>query len=230
MPAKVAIVVDPAVEPSEGPPGAVRSPQPEVSLDDVRTDAYAEVLHDEPLQLVIAAMLHLDGLPAQYRPPSVQRAVDLLERAAERLRQLIHAMSVPGDHDPLPAAVRSATDALLGGRGVRFEHRGDTAVPLSAPATRAAREILVAALSDLRSRVSISVVTLDVRTVDATVVITLGDDGGDRLPPTPRGAVATPADLRARAAEVGGTLDVGAGSGLTLTLPADVDGPVPATS
>lgn len=199
------------------------------SLAERRLDTFAQVLHDEPLQLVIAAMLHLDGLPPQYRSPSLQSAVDLLERAAKHLRQLVQAMSLPDPNDPLTAAVRRAIDALMGGRDVRLECTGEAQVPLSRTADQAARAILFSALSDTRTRASVSTVVLDQRTVGSDVVITLDDDGGDRLQATPRPGPPSLADLRAEAAAVGGTLDAGPGSVVTLTLPREAHHTDPTT-
>lgn len=205
------------------PAGITMEPAPAghpSTLDDIRVDTYAHVLHDEPLQLVIAAMLRLEGVPAQYRLPAVTRSIELLERTVERQRHLVHAMGIAAAGDTLATVVRRDATALLDGRGARIDITGAVDTRLDAPVEKAARDILFAALCQIRLRGTVTEVRLDLRAVDGHLVLTLGDDGHGRidhaLQPAPPGV----ADLRAHAAAVGGTLDVGPGTTLTLTLPA----------
>lgn len=208
--------------------GADADPTPEpgdatttrLTLDELRLDTYAQILHDEPLQLVIAAMLRLDAVPAQYRLPAVTRSVELLERAVDRQRHLVHAMGAPDDDDSIADVVGRDAAALLAGRQVRLDITDDSGLRLPVRLEEAARAILFAGLCDIRLRTTLTTVHLDVRVEAGDLVITLDDDGDGALPPGPRPAPPGLADLRAHAAAVGGTLDVGPGTTLTLTLPA----------
>lgn len=191
-----------------------------LGLDDLRLDTYAQILHDEPLQLVIAAMLRLDAVPAQYRLPALTRSVELLERTVDRQRHLVHAMGAPDADDSIAVVVGRDAAALLAGRQVRIAVTDRSGLRLSARLERAARDILFAALCEIRLRSTLTAVHLDLHADAGALVVTLEDDGDGSVPPGPRPAPPGLADLRVHAAAVGGTLDIGPGNTLTLTLPA----------
>lgn len=194
-----------------------------VELSDLRADTFAQILHDEPLQLVIAAMLNLDGMPPQYRLPVVTRSVDLLERAVDRQRQLVHAMGMPGQDDDVTVRFRRDARALLHGRTVTVEITGDD-VPRLDPAIEAAvRDILFAALAGIRQSATVATVRLAIRADSDQVAFALTDDSAGRLPPAPWVTVPGLGDLQSRLAAVGGTLDTG--PGLVFTLPVGVVAP-----
>ena len=84
----------------------------------------AEVIHDEPIQLIVAALLRVDLLHAH----SVGDAADqldeiatLLESSVDRLRRLIVALSPPDLSDGLGSALRVLADGIFVDASTQFQ-------------------------------------------------------------------------------------------------------------
>lgn len=186
----------------------------------------AEAVHDEPLQLVVAAILRLDGLQAQLPPElaePVEHVVSLLEQTIERLRNLVVALSPPDLRDGLAASVRALADGLFMGTATEVEVEGPVLLPLEPEIETGAFRVLREALVNVRKHARADRVFVRLTEVDDTVVLEVVDDGvgGARASTEPGHLGMT--SMVARAESLGGSLTVdspaGGGTRVSLVVP-----------
>ena len=128
----------------------------------------AEAVHDDPLQLVVAALLRIDDLQLRIQlPPADGTALDqittLLEQAVDRLRKLIVAMTPLDVTDGLGVALLGLASGIFVGTPTSVAVTGPTHVQLSVQATTAAYRIMREALVNARKHACASQVVLAVR-------------------------------------------------------------------
>jgi PAS domain S-box-containing protein len=189
----------------------------------------AEAVHDDPLQLVVAALLRIDDLQLRIRlPPAEGAALDhiatLLEQSVDRLRKLIVAMTPLDVSDGLGVALHGLASGIFVGTATAVDVRGPTHVHLSLQATTAAYRIMREALVNARKHAGAAHVVLTLQEDADSVVLTLTDDGAgaDSLESGPGHlGIAT---MRARAQADGADLTIdsrlGAGTRVSLRIPA----------
>jgi PAS domain S-box-containing protein len=193
----------------------------------------AEAVHDDPLQLVVAALLRIDDLQLRIRlPPAEGAALDhiatLLEQSVDRLRKLIVAMTPLDVSDGLGVALHGLASGIFVGTATSVDVKGPTHVHLSVQATTAAYRIMREALVNARKHAGATHVVLTLHEDPEGVLLTLTDDGAgtDSLESGPGHlGIAT---MRARAQADGADLTIdsrpGAGTRVSLRIPA---GPAP---
>jgi signal transduction histidine kinase len=185
----------------------------------------AESIHDEPIQLIVAAAMRIDTL--RMTTPGndddeMNRLATLLETSVDWLRNMIHVdLSPPDLTRGIDAALRNLADGIFSGdRPLRIV--GSLEVNLSASATAAAYRILREAMINARKHARAESVTLRVEELDRMVLFSVSDDGvgADDLGGPGHLGLAT---MRARAEAERGQLHVqstpGAGTTIVLTLP-----------
>jgi signal transduction histidine kinase len=186
----------------------------------------AEVIHDEPIQLIVAAILRIDLLHASSTGQDAEQLDEiatLLEMAVGRLRRLIEALSPPDLTDGLGGALRILADGIFVEATTQFRITGPMHVQLAPPAEEAVFRIFREAMVNARKHSSASNVTLHLDRRDDALLVTLTDDGigADGLD-ADLGHVGT-ATMRARAKAEGGQLRIvsepGVGTTVELTLP-----------
>jgi signal transduction histidine kinase len=202
------------------------------SLETRERSLLAEVIHDEPIQLIVAAILRIDLLSARSigtgpdaAPESAEldRIATLLEGSVDRLRRLIVAMTPPDLTDGLGAALRDLAGGIFVGTTTRFRVDGPMHLRIAIPAKETAFRILREALVNARKHARAGLVTLRLDQYEEECVLTLTDDGigSDSLDVVP-GHLGM-ATMRARANAEGGTLRFdstpGLGTTVELTLP-----------
>jgi len=189
----------------------------------------AEVIHDEPIQLIVAALLRVDLLHAHSAGDAVDQLDEiatLLESSVDRLRRLIVALSPPDLSDGLGSALRVLADGIFVDASTQFQIIGPLHVHLAASAEETVFRIFREAMVNARKHSSASNVTLHLDTQDAAFVVTLTDDGvgADGLD-LDLGHLGT-ATMRARAKAESGVLRIesrpGRGTIVELTLPSVV--------
>lgn len=185
----------------------------------------AEAIHDDPLQLIVAAITHIDLLSATH--PAAQQKYDLLnsmlESAVDKLRALIVATSPPNFDDGLAAALSRLAAGIFIGTTTCVDVSGPADVPLTTDARLAAYRIVREALINVRKHAAARHTSIEVMATETAVVITVTDDGvGCGRPRSGGGHLGVPA-MRSRARAVGGALRLtsapGAGTTVLLTLP-----------
>ena len=193
----------------------------------------AEAVHDDPLQLVVAALLRIDDLQLRIQlPPAEGAALDhiatLLEQSVDRLRKLIVAMTPLDVSDGLGVALHGLASGIFVGTPTSVDVKGPTHVHLSVQATTAAYRIMREALVNARKHAGATHVVLTLHEDPEGVLLTLTDDGAgtDSLESGPGHlGIAT---MRARAQADGADLTIdsrpGAGTRVSLRIPA---GPAP---
>lgn len=188
----------------------------------------AEAVHDEPLQLLVAAMLRLDALQPQLPPAlsePLEHVIELLQLTVEQLRNLVVALSPPVLGHGLADGLRALAQGIFIGTTTDVEVTGLTHVPLDPDtqtgAFRIVREVLVNARKHARAK---RVVVRLTQEGDA-VVITVADEGlGGARPSTEPGHLGM-TSMSSRAEGMNGTLTVSSppleGTTVTLTLPVE---------
>jgi signal transduction histidine kinase len=191
----------------------------------------AEVIHDEPIQLIVAALLRVDLLHADSvgdQADQLDQIATLLESSVDRLRRLIVALSPPDLSDGLGSALRVLADGIFVDASTQFQITGPLHVHLAPPAEETVFRIFREAMVNVRKHSSASNVMLHLDMRDAVFVATLTDDGvGSNGLDTDLGHLGT-ATMRARAKAEGGVLRIesepGRGTIVELTLPTVVKG------
>jgi signal transduction histidine kinase len=186
----------------------------------------AEVIHDEPIQLIVAAILRVDNLSTRQSTADAEeldRAATLLETAVEGLRNLIAVRLTPADLSiDLGIALRDLVEGIFVGT-VTFRMVGDPQVSLTDAAKGAAYRILREALVNVHQHARAMNVTIRFDERDGMVVFVVTDDGlgADHFE---AGSGHLGLATRARAAAEGGQFQItgvlGEGTTVTLSLPA----------
>ena len=186
----------------------------------------AEAVHDDPMQLIVAAIMGMDNLggtvPADQQQ-ELDRLAGMLESSVGKLRTLIVALTPPDLNDGLGVALRSLADGIFIGTHTRLTVTGPAHVGLPLPTKATAYRILREALVNVRKHAHARNVTLDVTENDASVVVQLTDDGvgAESLDAGPGHMGLT--TMRVRAENEGGVLDIrstpGRGTIVMLSLP-----------
>ena len=188
----------------------------------------AEAIHDEPLQLVVAATMRLDTLTGSLgdRPAETEQVILLLEDAIGQLRTLMTALTPPELTEGLgPALLRLAQAVFVVDSSVTVSLSGHDHVGLSPARQLNVCRILREGLVNARKHARASHIWLTLAEADGLVTATLRDDGvgADELDPRP-GHLGM-ATMLGRAAAEGGHLEIttapGEGTTLVLTVPSD---------
>jgi signal transduction histidine kinase len=142
----------------------------------------AEVLHDEPLQLAVAAMLRLDTFRAQLPDTDpgasvIEAVVAMVESCVAALRTVIGGLTPPDLSDGLGPALRRLADGIFLGTEVKVQVRGSDHVHLEADTAETVYRILREALVNARKHAGPDTVVLDLDEDDVSVVARLSDDG-----------------------------------------------------
>jgi signal transduction histidine kinase len=188
----------------------------------------AEVIHDEPIQLIVAAILRIDLMHSRSTGDDAVRLDEiatLLESSVDRLRRLIVALSPPDLSDGLGGALRALADGIFVDPTTQFHITGEVPVQLPVPAGQAVYRIFREAMVNARKHSSAGNVTLHLDQREHDFVATLTDDGiGSDGLNADLGQHGT-ATMRARARAEGGRLRIesrpGCGTVVELTLPQD---------
>ena len=187
----------------------------------------AEVIHDEPVQLIVAAILRVDSLGRRLSTADgqeLQRAASMLESAVDKLRNLIVIALTPPDlTEGLGFALRDLADGIFSG-STSFDLVGESHVNLTDAAKGTAYRVFREALINVRQHARSKHVTLKLAESNGMVDMMLIDDGvGSETLDAGRGHLGI-ATMRARADAEGGTLRIdstpGVGTTVTLSLPA----------
>ena len=193
----------------------------------------AEVIHDEPIQFIVAAILRIDLMHSHSTGDDavqLDEIATLLESSVDRLRRLIVALSPPDLSDGLGGALRALADGIFVEPTTQFHITGEMQVQLAVPAVQAVYRIFREAMVNARKHSSASNVTLHLDQREAAFVATLTDDGiGSDGLNADLGQLGA-ASMRARAKAEGGHLRIesrpGCGTIVELTLPHDHPGVV----
>lgn len=187
----------------------------------------AEVIHDEPVQLIVAAILRVDSLGRRLSTTDgreMERVATMLELAVDKLRNLIVIALTPPDlTEGLGAALRDLAVGIFAG-SVVFELAGDAHVNLTDAAKGTAYRVFREALINVRQHARSQYVTLRLAERNGMVEMILIDDGvGSESLDAERGHLGI-ATMRARADAEGGVLRIdsapGMGTTVALSLPA----------
>jgi len=198
------------------------------SLETRERSLLAEVIHDEPIQLIVASILRIDLLSTRSGDlasdsAELDQIATLLETSVDRLRRLIVALMPPDLVDGLGVALRDLAGGIFVGTTTLFHTSGRIHMPITVQAMEAAFRIMREALINARKHAHASNVTLRMDHADAVCVLTLTDDGvGCASMDTVPGHLGM-ATMRARANAEGGRLRFdsipGQGTVVELRLP-----------
>jgi signal transduction histidine kinase len=193
----------------------------------------AEVIHDEPIQLIVAAILRIDLMHSHSTGDDavqLDAIATLLESSVDRLRRLIVALSPPDLSEGLGGALHALADGIFVEATTQFHITGELHAHLAVPAVQTVFRIFREAMVNARKHSVAGNVTLHLEQRDEVFVVTLTDDGiGSDGMDADLGHLGT-ATMRATARAEGGQLRIeskpGHGTIVELTLPSDraVDG------
>ena len=113
----------------------------------------ADAVHDDPMQMIVAAILRIDYLRlsvAGEQGEELDRIATLLETSVERLRKLIVAITPPDLSDGLGVALRNLAEGIFIGTASVVRVIGPTNVGLNPPAKATAYRIMREALVNAR--------------------------------------------------------------------------------
>jgi signal transduction histidine kinase len=186
----------------------------------------AEAIHDDPIQLIVAAVLRLDtlgaALPAE-QGHEVDQLAGILETAVTGLRTLIGALTPPDLTGGLGDALRNVAEGIFVGTTATITVTGAPHVTLSTSTKDTAYRILREGLVNARKHANARNITVHLEETHHHVIIRLVDDGvGAATLDAGTGHLGL-ATMRGRAANEGGHLDIhsepGTGTTVVLTLP-----------
>jgi signal transduction histidine kinase len=191
----------------------------------------AEAIHDEPLQLVVAATMQLDALAGDLgtRPEKTEQVILILEDAIGKLRTLITAMTPPELTDGLgPALRRLAQAVFIVDPSVTVTVTGKDHVSLSPLRKLNVCRILREGLVNARKHARAKHIWVTLSEADGYVTAVLRDDGAGASDLDARPGHLGMATMRGRAAAENGTLQVATapGEGTTIVLTVPVDAPI----
>jgi signal transduction histidine kinase len=143
-------------------------------------DLLANAIHDEPLQLIVAAMLRLDNLRDQLpvqAADQLENIAAMLEQSVEKLRTLIVALAPPDLRWGLRVALERFAEAIFVDSGTVVEVVGPTHVPLGSDATVTVYRIAREALVNAHKHAKAAHVTIELREKGGSVGLRVTDDG-----------------------------------------------------
>jgi signal transduction histidine kinase/PAS domain-containing protein len=187
----------------------------------------AEAIHDEPIQVIVSAIMRIDYLIRRMegeRAQELERVASALEGSVEWLRNLVVvALSPPDLAGGLAISLRVLADGIFAGTPTVFEVAGATDSYQQIPSMEAVYRIFREALVNVRNHAQASSVVLRLAKSKEAVVLSLSDDGvGSALLDAGPGHLGL-ATMRARARAEGGALTIesspGHGTTVSLTLP-----------
>ena len=187
----------------------------------------AEAIHDDPMQLIVAAMLQINQFHAELPADQgirLDKPTEMLEAAVAGLRALLIALIPPNLAEGLTAAVRDLAKATFLGTNTRVEVVGLDRVRLTPGAAGTVYRILREGLINARKHAYASNVTVYVKdTTTEGVIVRITDDGvGSNFLDAGPGHIGL-STMRSRAASEGGQLHIrstaGAGTIIELQLP-----------
>ncbi|TKV61334.1 GAF domain-containing protein [Nakamurella flava] len=195
-------------------------------VEDRERSLVAEVVHDDPLQLIVAATLRLDLVAPHLDPGTrdeIERSLDLLEQAGQRLRDLMKVGLTPPDlRAGLWPAIREIAQVLFMGTGVRVTVRA-AADPLLPAAASTGYRVVREAIMNTRRHAQARQLTVAGERRGPLLVVVVQDDGiGCDRESSPDGHFGI-STMRARAEAYGGTVTIrrrdGGGCEVQLELP-----------
>jgi signal transduction histidine kinase len=140
----------------------------------------AEAVHDEPLQLVVAAMLRLDSLretlPERARQP-LDDIAEMLRVSVDMLRTLTADLTPPDLRTGLGDALERLATAVFLGSATTVHVVGPKHVPLGLEAKVTAYRIAREALVNARKHAQARLVTVELSEDSDSVRLRLTDDG-----------------------------------------------------
>lgn len=163
----------------------------------------AEAIHDEPLQLVIAATMRLDTLAGNLsaRPEETEQVILILEDAIGKLRTLITALTPPELTDELGLALRRLAQAVfVVAPTVTVTVTGHDHVSLSPTRELNVCRILREGLVNARKHARANHIWLTLSETDGIVTAVLRDDGVGATDLDPRPGHLGMATMHGRAA------------------------------
>jgi signal transduction histidine kinase len=188
-------------------------------------------LHDGVIQRIYAVALGLDDVPeAITADPDdaavrVERAIDALHGAIGEIRTFIYGLR-PGIDDPggMAAALETLAEELRLNTSLQIEVHAETATELGPDATTELLNVVREALSNVARHASADRAEVHLVRDDGVLRMMVTDNGAGFDPATPRGGAHHGlANMRARAARLGGRLDVesapGRGTRIILSMP-----------
>ena len=140
----------------------------------------AEALHDDPLQLVVAAILRIDNLRLRTdsgQEEQLEQVADMLETAVERMRKLIVAVTPPDFELGLGVALENLAEGIFTGTPCTVSTVGLMHVALTPSTKSAAYRILREALINVRKHARARTVIIRLAQVDGLVTVSITDDG-----------------------------------------------------
>ena len=186
----------------------------------------ADAVHDDPMQMIVAAILRIDYLRLQVageQGDELDRVATLLETSVERLRKLIVAITPPDLSDGLGVALRNLAEGIFIGTTSVVTVIGPTNVSLNPPAKATAYRIMREALVNARKHAQAGNVTLRLEEHDGSVMLSLTDDGVGAASLKAEPGHFGLATMRARANAEDAQLHIdstpGLGTTVVLTLP-----------
>ena len=185
----------------------------------------AEAIHDDPMQLIVAAMLRVDNLRLKNPGDDAEfdQVAETLETAVDRLRRLIIAVIPPDFKNGIGVALRNLAEGIFTGTKTTVNVVGPTHVTLTEYTKAAAYRILREALVNVRKHAGAQHVTIELEDGDRRVTVSITDDGiGSAGIEASVGHLGV-LTMRTRARAEGGSLSIDSapdrGTTVTLSLP-----------
>jgi signal transduction histidine kinase len=192
----------------------------------------AEAIHDEPIQVIVSAVMRIDHLISRVDRENAEMLEDVatkLEASVEWLRNLaVVALSPPDLADSLGESLKVLAGGIFSGTHTVFEVVDPADSSRKISSTEAIYRIFREALVNIRNHAQAKNVELRISESAGDVVLTLTDDGvGAATLDAGPGRLGL-ATMRARARAEGGSLTFesapGHGTIVSLTMPAAVGG------
>ena len=186
----------------------------------------AEAVHDDPMQLIVAAILRIDNLRDHLEGKSgdeLDRIAKILETSVERLRKIIVAIIPPDLTGGLGVALRNLADGIFTGTTTTVTALGLDHVRLTPAVNANAYRILREAFVNARKHANAANVTVRLEEHDGNVILSLTDDGigteSFKSEPGHLGVATMQARANAEKAELHLDSTPGVGTTVLLTLP-----------
>jgi signal transduction histidine kinase len=186
----------------------------------------AEAVHDDPMQIIVAAIMRMDMLSSRLSGDvgtELEQLATMLETSVDRLRTLIVALMPPNLTEDIGVVMGNLAEGIFMGTATTITVAGSWDCELSAGVTGNAFRILREGLVNARKHARATHLTLELQVRDVDVVAVLTDDGvGAEVLDAGAGHLGV-ATMRARATTEGGELRItsspGNGTIVRLTLP-----------